>query len=107
MDEPQGNCHICGIDIPNESCSSSLEHYGMWMTYVNGNGKRRLYCLACIAQALHVFTMIKPEMMKYLEHDLKREVRELEGELARRKTDVGDYRLRDDAAPPSDPFGEA
>jgi len=75
MDEPQGHCFICGIDINNGSASSSTEHFGMWLTYVGGNGKRRFYCLACIAQALHVYTMIKPEVKKFVEYELKREQR--------------------------------
>ncbi len=68
----QGNCCICGISINNESASSSLKHYGMRMVYVGGNGKTRIYCLDCVAQALHVYAMIKPEVKKFIEHELKR-----------------------------------
>ena len=75
MADEVGFCYICGIDINNGSASSSTEHFGMAMTYVGGNGKRRLYCLACIAQALHVYTMVKPEVKKFVEYEIKRDER--------------------------------
>lgn len=66
MDDVHGDCHICRTRIDSPSASSTMQHKGMELGYINGNGKRRIYCMTCILQALHFFTLIREDMNKFI-----------------------------------------
>lgn len=69
MEEIHGYCFICKDRIDAPSASSSMQHHGMRLGYVNGNGKYRIYCTNCISAALHIYTLIRPEIKRFLSYE--------------------------------------